>query len=128
MHKEVLRPERVRRIPEGFGWVDHRLVRHGYVGRCGSGALALYLFLVTVGDENGLSYYSDQRLCVELTMTQAELTASRTELVNNDLIAWRRPLYQVLDLAEARNNRHEPSACTPMALGDILRAIAGGVQ
>ena len=27
MHKRLLRPERLRRVPDQFSWVDHRLVR-----------------------------------------------------------------------------------------------------
>ena len=57
--KRLLCPERVRRVPEQFSWVDHRLVREGHIKRCGLEALALYLLLVTVGDADGVSYYSD---------------------------------------------------------------------
>ena len=53
--KRVLCPERLRQIPAQFSWVDHRLVREHYLERCDPPAMALYLFLVTVGDEQGLS-------------------------------------------------------------------------
>jgi hypothetical protein len=53
--KRVLRPDRLRQIPPSFSWVDHRLVRHNYVARCDPSGLALYLFLVTVADAQGLS-------------------------------------------------------------------------
>jgi len=59
IHKRLLRPDRLRQVPAGFSWVDHRLVRQDYLSRCDCSALALYLFLVTVGDAEGLSYYSD---------------------------------------------------------------------
>lgn len=61
--KMIPRPERLRRAPSGFGWVDHRFVRHGYSARLGSGSLALYLFMVTVANEDGLSWYSSEKLC-----------------------------------------------------------------
>ena len=48
--KRVLCPERVRKIPPQFSWVDHRLVRDRHIARCDAQALALYLFLVTVAD------------------------------------------------------------------------------
>jgi len=54
--KRVLCPERLRQIPAQFSWVDHRLVRERYIERCDHSAMALYLFLVTVGDTQGLSY------------------------------------------------------------------------
>src|SRR5712692_8578499 len=46
--KHLLRAERLRQVPAGFGWVDHRLVRNGFISRCDHAGLALYLFLVTV--------------------------------------------------------------------------------
>jgi len=32
VEKRVLCEEGVRRVPEQFSWVDHRLVRDGYIG------------------------------------------------------------------------------------------------
>jgi hypothetical protein len=66
--KRVISPERVRKIPAQFSWVDHRLVRDRYIERCDAQALALYLFLVTVADAQGLSYYSDASLATSLSM------------------------------------------------------------
>ena len=48
--KRVLRPQRLRRVPPQFSWVDHRLVRHRHIARCSHPALALYLLLVAVCD------------------------------------------------------------------------------
>jgi hypothetical protein len=55
--KRVLNPNRVRHVPRQFSWIDQRLVRDGHTARCSAEALALYLFLVTVADAQGLSYY-----------------------------------------------------------------------
>ena len=52
-------PDRVRRVPRQFSWVDHRLVRERRIDNCSHPAAALYLFLVTVGDARGMSYYAD---------------------------------------------------------------------
>ena len=57
--KRVLCRHRLRRVPSQFSWVDHRLVRDRHICDRSAQALALYLFLVTVGDADGLSYYSD---------------------------------------------------------------------
>jgi len=100
--KIVLRPERLRRTPEQFSWVDHRLVRWDYVRRCDSRAWALYLLLVTVGDAQGLSYYSDGKLAELLSMERLEVAEARRQLVAADVVAYERPLYQVLSLGEAR--------------------------
>ena len=96
--KHVLCPERVRQIPAQFSWVDHRLVRERHIERCDPPAAALYLFLVTVADIRGLSYYSDAALVRCLSMIPAHLHRARADLVRIGLIAYQRPLYQVLAL------------------------------
>ncbi len=99
--KELISPERRRRVPEGFGWVDHRLVRDGHFMNCDNGALALYLFLITVGNNDGVSWYSDKSLCSQLCCGEETIRHYRRHLVDSGLIAWRRPVYQVLDLSPA---------------------------
>jgi hypothetical protein len=96
--KRVLCPERLRRVPAQFSWVDQRLVRERHIERCAAHALALYLFLVTVADAQGLSYYSEATLARCLSMDVARLRQGRTELIGAGLIAYERPLYQVLAL------------------------------
>ena len=97
--REPIMPQRRRRIPPQFSWVDHRLVRDGHVQGRSAPALALYLFLVAVADADGLSWYSEAALCRELSCGTTELQGARTELQQAGLIAYRKPLYQVLDLA-----------------------------
>jgi|SRR5260370_11445636 hypothetical protein len=96
--KRVLCPERVRQIPAQFSWVDHRLVRERHIERCDPPAAALYLFLITVADGQGLSYYSDAALVRCLSLSAARLSQARGDLVRAELIAYQRPLYQVLAL------------------------------
>ena len=96
--KRVLCPERVRKIPRQFSWVDHRLVRDRHIARCDAQALALYLFLVTVADALGLSYYSDVALGRSLSLAPGRLSQARSDLIGTGLIAYQRPLYQVLAL------------------------------
>ena len=96
--KRVLRPERLRRVPAQFSWIDQRLVTEHYVERCDAAALALYLFLVTVADAQGLSYYGDARLAKSLSMPAARLEEARADLIRLKLIAYAAPLYQVLAL------------------------------
>lgn len=97
-HKHPLRPERLRQVPTQFSWLDHRLVREGHLRRCTPEGLALYLFLVTVADAQGLSYYGDATLAGHLCLEPSMLQAARRSLINADLIAYERPLYQVLSL------------------------------
>jgi len=73
--KRLLRPERQRQIPPQFSWLDHRLVRERRLQNCEPPAWALYLFLVTVGDFQGLSYYSDASLSRHLRLDPLPLRA-----------------------------------------------------
>jgi hypothetical protein len=98
MRKTVLIPSRRRRVPRQFSWIDQRLVRERHIGRCTSDALALYLFLVTVADAEGLSFYGDGSIARLLGWSEAQLRAARAGLARADLIAFRAPLYQVLSL------------------------------
>ena len=97
--KQVLRPERLRQEPEEFSWVDQALVQRHFIDRCEARAAALYLFLVTVADAQGLSYYGESTLAARLHLSSEELVAARAQLIKIELIAYQAPLYQVLALA-----------------------------
>lgn len=98
MHKTLLIPARRRRVPRQFSWVDQRLVRERHIGRCSAEALALYLFLVTVADAEGLSFYGDGAIAGLLGWPEAQVRAARAGLVHAGLVAFQAPLYQVLSL------------------------------
>jgi hypothetical protein len=101
IRKQPLDVGRLRsRPPRGFGWLDHRLLRQGYLARCSPSALALYCLLVCAGDDHGLSFYRDQSICELLGLELALLRQVRGELVAIGLIAYQSPLYQVLALSE----------------------------
>ncbi len=120
--------------------MDHRLVRKGYFKERSREALSLYLFLVTVGDADGLSYYSQESLCGHLNFSSAELSSSRKELCHAELVAYRRPFYQVLALPPTQEekdnfNKVLGSLCvnktisdseSVSSLGDIIKSMTGG--
>jgi hypothetical protein len=111
--KQALRPDRVRNTPEQFSWVDQTLVQHHLIDRCSSHSAALYLFLVTVADCDGLSYYASTTLAGRLHLSEAELAAARAQLMALDLIAWQPPLYQVLALPTRRAPASPTSPAVP---------------
>jgi hypothetical protein len=125
MQKRLLVPSRVRRVPRQFSWVDQRLVRDKHMTRCNAQALALYLFLVTVADAQGLSYYADRSIGRMLSLPPEQLTQSRAVLIGAGLIAYEAPLYQVLAL-DAPPPPTAPSAkAYPRGAGELrsLREI-----
>lgn len=122
--KAPIYPHLVRQVPEQFSWVDHRLVRERYIDCLSHSAATLYLFLVTVSDARGLSYYGDASLQKRLGMQEDVLEAAREALIRHRLIAFNKPLYQVLPL----ESRREPASASgePCSMGQILRQIMGG--
>ena len=132
--KQVLRPERLRQVPEQFSWVDQALVQCGFIDRCDAHSAALYLFLVTVADAQGLSYYGSATLARRLHLSAEELDEARSRLIELDLIAYQAPLYQVLALSKSaprrppRDSAVAPvrhSMATPVSLAQLIELERG---
>jgi hypothetical protein len=98
--KRLLNMQRQREVPAHFSWLDHRLVREHYIEKADACAWALYLFLVTVADAHGLSYYGEASLIRRLHLDGPRMARARRDLIELDLIAYDPPLYQVLSLPE----------------------------
>ena len=123
--KNPILKQRIRKIPDSFSWVDHRLVRHKYIESCTHEQSALYLFLVCVSDVKGLSYYADKSIMKKLDMDIQTLKEARSGLIRNNLIAWQEPIYQVLSLEPMVNARRSGQM---MSLSAILNNAVGGGQ
>ena len=102
----VLSPDRLRRPPRSFAWIDHRLRSSGLLPMLEPPEIGLYLFLVLAADKDGLSCW---RLdCMEREMPcfdRRALWKARDRLVELDLVAfqpWRASdpdgVYQVLSI------------------------------
>jgi len=124
--KPLLRPDRLRHVPRQFSWIDQRLVRDRHLKGRTPRALSLYLFLCTVADAQGSSYYSDESTRSLLSFSSEELRAARSELVTCGLIAYQSPFYQVLSLdpvAVAAAPSSEVRGGEARSVGDILRMM-----
>ena len=127
MQKKILRPDRLRQVPAQFSWIDQRLVRENLLRHGGPTAWALYLALVIVADAQGLSYYSDATLSRLLQLDLLQLAQARGQLMAADLVAYQKPLYQVLALPSAPTTPASQRSGQSLSAGDILRrALAGG--
>ena len=122
--------ERIRKVPSHFSWIDHRLVRDRHIENCTHEAAALYLFLVTVGDAKGMSYYGDKSMIKYLCMDQSALQDARANLIKIGLIAWQRPLYQVLSLDSAQHEKPTPRSNMndALSLRKILKMAREGAS
>ncbi|MEW6744209.1 MAG: hypothetical protein AB1486_15765 [Planctomycetota bacterium] len=127
--KRILDPDNLRRLPEqGFSWLDRRFVRDGFADALTLLELALYWFLCSVADRDGLSFYGDARAARLLKVSLAALEQARRGLIQHGLIAYQHPLYQVLSLPERNLPHLQPQRSTrstgmPRLLGDILKEL-----
>jgi len=111
--KRPINSHRLRSLPpSGFGWIDHRLLREGYFQRCSPAALALYSLLICAGDAQGLSFYSEPRVAELLGLEPGALRRARDELIEAHLIAFQKPLYQVLALDREERAPRAPNPCS----------------
>ena len=121
----MLRPGRLRQVPAQFSWVDQALVQRHFIDRCDARAAALYLFLITVCDAQGMSYYGAATLAPRLRLSPQELVFARTQLIELELIAYQAPLYQVLALP-GTVPRTSPRMPAPAAIPAPQRGDSGG--
>jgi hypothetical protein len=102
----IPQPHRVRTIPRSFGWVDHRLLRDGYLASLTPEDLGVYLFLVLAANRDGVSFYRKDKIAHTLGLTWDQLEEARGRLLARHLVAFE-PFgpnevdgyYQVLPLA-----------------------------
>lgn len=131
--KPILCAHRLRHVPRQFSWIDQRLIRDGHIRGRSTVALALYLFLCTVADAQGSSYYSDGRVCELLGLECDGLRSARRELMDAGLVAYSRPFYQVLSLEAHKMQRESEPLDAPMqqrgevqSIGEVLRSLSEG--
>lgn len=108
----ILVPQRVRRVPRSFAWIDHRLRSEGFLERLRPQDMGLYLFLVLAADRHGLSCWRLDRIQRAMPcFDRHALWDARSRLAELDLIAfrpWRRDepdgSYQVLSVGRCRQS------------------------
>jgi hypothetical protein len=126
--KRILVPDRLRRPPAtGWSWMDGRFVRE-HMDHLSREAVLLYFFFSAVGDQHGLSFYSDGTLAARLRMSLPSVLQARDELLAYDLIAHEPPLTQVLSLPPRCQRRRSEPGGGLMPLGEILRRAIASTQ
>jgi hypothetical protein len=81
-------PQRLRRITGSFAWIDHRLLRNGYLAVMTHEELGLYLFLALVADRHGVSFYRQEKICDLLGLDDQAFVVARDRLVELQLVAF----------------------------------------
>jgi len=89
MRKYTLpQPQRVRRIERSFAWIDHRLLRNGYLQVMTHPDQALYLFLVLAADRHGVSFYRKEKICDAVGLDWGQFEEARSRLIDFKLVAF----------------------------------------
>jgi hypothetical protein len=84
----IPQPQRVRRITHSFAWVDHRLLRSGFMQVMTHHDQSLYLFLNLVADRNGVSFYRKEKICDLLDLDFGQFEVARDRLIHLGLVAF----------------------------------------
>jgi hypothetical protein len=119
MEKYPIDPARIRHLPARFSWLDQRLVTDRRLQSCPRSSQALYLFLAVVSDARGLSYYSDKSIRAHLAMPRDELLAARRTLIEQQLLLFEAPLYQLLSLDPLKADSRQRTGRT-LSLKDLI--------
>jgi hypothetical protein len=91
---------RIRKVKGSFSRIEHRFINGRYIDLLDPREILVYFFLVTVGDSNGVSYYSRERMAGILKTSVESIEMAIGGLEEKEFIACRRGIYQVLDLPE----------------------------
>lgn len=100
MRLQPLEPRRVRKPRGAWGWIDLRAVTQGHLERVGTAAALTYLFLCSVGDTAGLSFWSRDRMGRILGLDGESIQKALSMLVDANLIARQGQIVQVLPIPE----------------------------
>lgn len=96
--KKIINLDRIRQIKGGFSFIPHRFLSDGFLASLNQLELLLYFFLILAADQNGLSYYSYEKVCQLLDIDLDEYLEARDGLLMKDLIAFDNTVFQVLEL------------------------------
>jgi hypothetical protein len=84
----IPQPQKIRSIRNSFAWIDHRLVRNGFIETMTHQDMALYLFLVLAADKNGVSFYRKEKICQAVSLDYSQFEIAKDRLINMKLIAF----------------------------------------
>ena len=84
----IPQPKNIRNIKGSFAWIDHRLMRNGFLDVMTHQDTVLYLFLILVADKNGVSFYRKEKICEAVSLDFNQFEIARDRLVSMKLIVF----------------------------------------
>jgi len=90
MKKKYLipKPKSIRRIQQSFAWIDHRLIRDGYLQVMTHEDIVLYVFLILAADCNGVSFYRKEKICDVTALSFGQFEIAKDRLISMKLVAF----------------------------------------
>jgi hypothetical protein len=96
MRVEPLEPRQIRYPKSAYGWVDLRIVTEGHLQALDPNSALTYLFLCTVGNREGISFWSRSRMARTLSLSLEMVETALQALARARLIASTERIVQVL--------------------------------
>ncbi len=84
----IPQPKNIRNIKGSFAWIDHRLMRNGFLKVMIHDDMVLYLFLILAADRNGVSFYRKEKICEAVSLDFSQFEIAKDRLINMKLIAF----------------------------------------
>ena len=109
MNVAIPLPDRIRRIPAGFAWIDRRLRDRRFLGTLTLQELAVYVFLILAANKHGVSFYRSEQIAelFDYHIEPLDIVRCRNALFDKELIAFQpfnghgnEGFYQVLPLPQ----------------------------
>lgn len=123
----LLQPHRKRQINGGFGWIEHRFIRQGYIRSLSGPEIVLYFFLAVVADRNGISFYGSDTVMTLLQLKEADYFQALAGLEAKDYICRQGNTIQLLSLPAVPNKQAALQRYgQPLSLAQILKEAADG--
>ena len=131
-------PDRVRKVAGGFGWLDHRILREGWLEQMTTSEIAVYAFLVLAADRNGVSFYRREKIARILGLDIAEVARALGLLMRRGLVAFKPfsratpdGFHQVLDVpvcsvGQSREERRLGGGAPEASGASVGKLLKGG--
>ncbi len=92
------------RRAKSYSIIDHQLLHGGYLKRLSHQSMILYFFLALVGDRDGKSFYKEETIGEVMQLNEDEISNARTELIQEGLIQFKNPFWQVKSISKEKGN------------------------
>jgi hypothetical protein len=126
------RPDFIRTPTPGFGWLDDRLLKEGWLQRLGPEPTAVLVLLALAADRHGASFYGRERMAARLSIDRDTIDRALDRLLQLKLVEhrpWRAGnpdgIWQIMHVPQPEIPQHsrDQSTSAPISIGDALKQL-----